>query len=91
MDVFVALVVYVAYMQVSDNGIGIASECLADIFRLHAQINRGNAQRRGGMGVGLYLPHYFARNHHGIVQALSEGLGHDSRFEIVLPTMTTAV
>jgi PAS domain S-box-containing protein len=72
-------------VQVSDNGIGIAAERLTDIFKLYAQVDHGDARRRGGMGVGLSLALDLARSHGGTVQAFSDGPGHGSRFKIVLP------
>jgi signal transduction histidine kinase len=76
-------------VQVSDNGIGIAAERLTDIFMLYAQVDRGDARRRGGMGVGLSLALDLARSHGGNVQAFSDSPGHGSRFEIVLPIVAS--
>jgi PAS domain S-box-containing protein len=73
------------HVEVSDNGIGIATERLTDIFKLYGQVDQGDARRRGGMGVGLTLALDLARSHGGNVQAFSDGPGHGSRFEIVLP------
>lgn len=75
-------------VQVSDNGIGIAAERLTDIFNLYAQVDHSDAGRRGGMGVGLSLALDLARSHGGTVQAFSDGPGHGSRFEIVLPIVS---
>ncbi|WP_323144875.1 sensor histidine kinase [Massilia phyllosphaerae] len=77
-------------VQVRDNGIGIAAERLTDIFKLYAQVDHGDARRRGGMGVGLSLALDLARSHGGTVQAFSDGPGHGSRFEIVLPIVAPA-
>jgi PAS domain S-box-containing protein len=89
--VVVALVNNAVCVQVSDNGIGIAADRLIDIFKLYAQVDQGDAKRRGGMGVGLSLALDLARSHGGTVQAFSDGPGHGSRFEIVLPIVATAL
>jgi PAS domain S-box-containing protein len=84
-DVAVWLVGNFVHVQVSDNGIGIAAERLTDIFKLYGQVDQGDVRRRGGMGVGLTLALDLARSHGGNVQAFSDGPGHGSRFEILLP------
>jgi PAS domain S-box-containing protein len=84
-DVTVALTGNAVCVHVMDNGIGIAADRLTDIFKLYAQVDHGDSKRRGGMGVGLSLALDLARSHGGTVKAFSDGPGHGSRFEIVLP------
>jgi PAS domain S-box-containing protein len=84
-DVAVAVTGDTVRVHVTDNGIGIAPDRLADIFTLYAQVDHGDVKRRGGMGVGLSLARDLARGHGGSVQAFSDGPGLGSRFDIVLP------
>ncbi|WP_332876430.1 sensor histidine kinase [Massilia sp. S19_KUP03_FR1] len=77
-------------IEVTDNGIGIDASRLADIFKLYSQVDQGDLARKGGMGIGLSLALDLARSHGGTVQAFSNGPGHGSRFEIVLPIALAA-
>lgn len=88
-DVAVTLSGATVRVQVTDNGIGIASDRLDDIFKLYAQVDHGDVRRRGGMGVGLSLARDLARGHGGTVAAFSDGPGCGSRFDIVLPIAVT--
>ncbi len=72
-------------VTVSDNGIGIESTLLPEIFGLFTQATRTPDRRQGGLGLGLALVDSLIRKHGGRVTAVSEGLGKGSRFIAVLP------
>lgn len=74
---------------VEDNGIGIATEMLDDIFDMFVQA-RVRGDGRSGLGLGLALSHQLVRLHEGTLVARSEGIGRGSRFEIGLPVVTAA-
>ena len=76
-------------LSVKDNGIGIPSERLADIFELFAQVDH-SYERGGGLGIGLTLVRQIATLHGGSIEARSEGIGHGSEFVLTLPVVATA-
>jgi len=71
-------------VSVTDSGIGIPSERLGEIFDLFAQVDR-TGDRAGGLGIGLTLVRQIATLHQGTIEALSDGVGHGSKFILTLP------
>lgn len=74
-----------AVLSVRDNGIGIASERLEDIFQMFSQVNDSLERGTAGLGIGLTLVKTLVELHGGTVTAQSEGVGHGSRFTVRLP------
>jgi len=72
-------------VAITDNGIGISPEKLESIFEMFAQVDKSRHKAHGGLGVGLTLVRKMVALHGGSVLAMSEGLGHGSRFEVRLP------
>jgi anti-sigma regulatory factor (Ser/Thr protein kinase) len=73
-------------IEVSDNGIGIASEELSEIFELFAQgANRSDAQ--GGLGLGLVVVKQLTELHGGSVSVASAGVGLGTKFMVQLPIL----
>ena len=72
-------------VSVADHGIGLTPEHAVEIFEPFAQIDTSVERARGGLGIGLTLVKRLVEMHGGDVVAHSEGLGHGSRFEVVLP------
>ena len=70
-----------AEIRVSDNGRGIASEALPQLF--DAQATRARSADR--LGLGLTLARGFCELHGGRITAASEGEGRGSSFTIALP------
>lgn len=69
-------------IMVKDNGIGIAPENQASIFRL---FNRLHLHKEyAGSGIGLALCHRVMKNHHGSIQVTSNGQD-GSTFTVVFP------
>jgi len=80
-----------ARLEVVDRGIGLAPEMLGQIFELFMQVSPRGDRPRGGLGVGLSLARSVVDLHGGTIEALSEGLGHGSRFVVRLPLQAHAI
>ena len=72
-------------LRIRDNGIGIATDLLPDVFQLFIQGERSLDRRMGGLGIGLALVKDLVELHGGSVEAHSEGLGKGSEFVVRLP------
>jgi signal transduction histidine kinase/DNA-binding response OmpR family regulator len=72
-------------LSVRDNGIGIAAENLALVFRMFTQVSRHDLYSPGGLGIGLALVEALARMHGGSITVDSEGVGRGSTFTLRLP------
>ncbi|MES2151879.1 MAG: ATP-binding protein [Pseudomonadota bacterium] len=70
---------------VSDNGIGIAPEMLAEVFEMFVQVDSTLERSNAGLGVGLSLARRLAELHGGTVLAHSAGIGCGSEFTVRLP------
>jgi chemotaxis family two-component system sensor kinase Cph1 len=71
-------------IAVEDNGVGIPSEKLKDIFGRFHQATP-SAARMGGLGLGLAIVKSLTELHGGQVEAWSRGDGQGSRFTVTLP------
>ncbi|MHB8698832.1 MAG: response regulator [Sulfuricaulis sp.] len=74
-------------LKVKDNGIGISSVLLPEIFNLFTQGERSLDRRQGGLGIGLALVKDLVIQHGGSIQAFSGGHGKGSEFVIRLPIL----
>jgi signal transduction histidine kinase/CheY-like chemotaxis protein len=74
-----------ALVTVIDDGTGISSEALDDIFKPFHQATLGAVEEGGGLGLGLALVDQLSRLHGGSVAVASAGPGLGSRFELRLP------
>jgi PAS domain S-box-containing protein len=74
-----------ALIAVSDNGIGIPPEALAEVFRMFTQIPNAARHVPGGLGIGLSLVKSLVELHGGTIQAASAGVGTGSVFTVRLP------
>ena len=72
-------------IQVTDNGIGVAPESLAEIFAMFAQVRSESDRSDGGLGIGLTLAKRLVELQGGRIEARSEGLGRGSVFRVSLP------
>jgi PAS domain S-box-containing protein len=72
-------------IEVSDDGIGIASSDLERIFEPFTQLEPAAVRASGGLGIGLALVRRLVELHGGSVAVFSEGLGRGARFTVRLP------
>lgn len=72
-------------LSVSDSGIGIAAENIAEIFDVYSQVGRTSARNSSGLGLGLPLVRSLAALHDGQVSVRSSGPGLGSTFEVRIP------
>lgn len=72
-------------IEVTDNGIGLATESLSEIFEAFAQIRSPGGRSVGGLGIGLTLARRLVELQGGTIDATSAGLGRGSTFRVVLP------
>jgi len=75
-------------LNVKDNGIGIDTALLPDVFELFTQAKRTPDRAQGGLGLGLALVRSMVNLHGGTVEAHSDGPGRGSCFSVVLPLGT---
>ena len=78
-------------ITVSDNGIGIMSEALPDIFELYMQDARAVAHCNAGLGIGLAVVRDLVKAHGGAVAARSPGRDLGSDFIVSLPMRTKPI
>jgi CheY-like chemotaxis protein/two-component sensor histidine kinase len=76
-----------AVLRVRDNGVGIAAEHHADLFKMFGQIDTSLERSRGGLGIGLTLVKTLVEMHGGRIEVQSEGPGRGTEFTIRLPTI----
>ena len=74
-----------ALIAVSDNGIGIPSEALEDVFKMFTQVSQHAQHIPGGLGIGLSLVRSLVALHGGSITAASGGTGQGSEFTVRLP------
>ncbi|GIZ51881.1 ATP-binding protein [Noviherbaspirillum aridicola] len=75
-------------LTVSDDGIGMKPELVAQVFELFAQAERTSDRSQGGLGLGLALVKSLVELHGGSVHAESPGPGAGSRFAVCLPRLS---
>ena len=73
-------------MAVSDTGIGLSPDQLAQLFRPFTQVDSSPTRRYGGTGLGLVISRDFCRLMGGDIAVESE-LGRGSTFTIRLPAV----
>jgi signal transduction histidine kinase len=75
-------------VSVEDNGKGMSSETLEQVFEPFFTAKRGVGEP--GTGLGLSITHTIIENHGGRIRAESDGPGRGSRFTLRLPAARTA-
>ncbi len=76
-----------AIISIRDNGAGIPSEMLEQIFEMFRQVDQTLDRSHGGLGLGLTLVKRLVELHGGKVEAHSAGEGQGSEFTIRLPAI----
>ncbi|HKG61863.1 MAG TPA: PAS domain S-box protein [Pyrinomonadaceae bacterium] len=79
------------HLAVTDTGVGLAAEHLPHIFERFRQVDSSNVRAHGGLGLGLAIVDYLARQQGGSVSATSEGLGKGATFTVEFPLMSSEV
>ncbi|HEY0963129.1 MAG TPA: PAS domain-containing sensor histidine kinase [Pseudomonadales bacterium] len=74
-----------ALIVVRDNGIGIATDLLPQIFHMFTQAPEADSRRGAGLGIGLALVKQVVELHQGTVEVTSEGENKGSRFIVRIP------
>mmetsp|Transcript_33575 Transcript_33575/g.80336 ORF Transcript_33575/g.80336 Transcript_33575/m.80336 type:complete len:930 (-) Transcript_33575:470-3259(-) len=72
-------------MTICDSGAGMTSEQLDSLFGEGVQFNADRLQGGNGSGLGLHITKNLIEQHHGTLDAHSEGLGRGSTFTLSLP------
>ena len=67
------------YIKITDNGVGISSDDLENIFEKFYRVKNDASHKIKGTGLGLYLVKYFVELHGGFISAESE-LGNGTSF-----------
>ncbi len=75
-------------VAVSDNGVGIPSDQLAEIFKPFARVDTSIERGQGGLGIGLSLSERIVALHGGSVTARSDGAGQGATFVVRMPVVT---
>jgi signal transduction histidine kinase len=75
-------------IAVSDTGIGISLEFLPHVFERFSQEDTSPTRAHGGLGLGLSIVRTLVELHGGTIAVHSDGAGHGTRFEVILPTMS---
>ncbi len=74
-----------ALIRVSDTGIGIAPEQIAQVFEPFAQLGGQDGQACGALGLGLTISRQLVELHGGQIRCQSAGLGRGTQFTVELP------
>ncbi len=73
-------------MTVKDNGKGMSSEFLPQIFDRFSQADTSSTRNYGGLGLGLTISKHIVKLHNGTIEANSEGIGTGSVFTLKFPS-----
>ncbi len=74
-----------AEIRVRDNGIGIPTNELTEIFEPFKQLNQGRRTESAGLGIGLSLAQRLVELHGGTIRVESAGKDRGSEFIVRLP------
>jgi signal transduction histidine kinase len=77
-------------LSVRDNGVGIPTTLLPQVFDLFTQADHSLERAQGGLGIGLTLVKRLVEMHGGRIEARSAGPGQGSEFLVWLPRCTDA-
>src|SRR5438105_12652102 len=84
-DVSVRVEGWEALLEVRDQGIGLRTEDLAQLFKKYGRIVHPKTTGIEGIGLGLYLTRLLVEAHGGTISAASPGPGQGATFTIRLP------
>jgi len=72
-------------IEVSDSGIGISAQQIADVFTMFGQADPTMQATKAGLGIGLAISRRLVEMHGGTITVRSEGAGKGSTFMVTLP------
>ena len=75
----------VVTIEVEDSGIGIEREFLPLVFDRFRQADSRATRQYGGLGLGLAIARHLVEQHHGQIEARSEGRGRGTTIAIRFP------
>jgi len=73
------------WIEVRDNGVGIPTDELENIFKEFYQVEDHMTRRVGGLGLGLSIARGIIKLHNGRIWAESKGEGLGATLKVVLP------
>jgi signal transduction histidine kinase len=73
------------HISVTDDGIGIESGRLDEVFEIFTQVHPGSDRSQGGLGIGLALVKGLVDLHGGRIEAISDGADAGCTFTVHLP------
>lgn len=76
-----------ALLTVADSGVGMDAGTLGRIFEMFFQVSDSTPRSNSGLGIGLWLARRLAELHGGSIEAMSDGPGRGSRFQVRLPAL----
>ncbi len=79
-----------AFVSITDTGIGIEPEFLPHVFDRFRQADATRSRRHGGLGLGLAIGKNLAELHGGSIKVESEGKGKGSTFTVFVPLSKAA-
>ena len=85
-EVSLDLIDHHAIIQIQDNGIGISSTDLPNIFDRFYRVSSDRSRKKGGSGLGLAIALAIVKAHGGDIQVKSK-LGEGSVFTIKIPSI----
>jgi len=74
----------VAHLTVSDTGIGIPTEQIAELFQPFSRLRNAPAESFGGLGLGLYISRDIVERHGGTL-TLESAPGRGTTVRVGLP------
>ena len=78
-------------VSVTDNGIGIPTHMLQQVFEMFTQVESNLERSQRGLGIGLSIVQRLVQMHRGSVEARSDGPGSGSEFVVRLPVALALV
>ena len=79
-----------AVVRVVDNGAGIPTSALRQIFEPFRQGDSSITRKHGGLGLGLAIVNQLVALHNGTIEAHSDGLGRGATFVVRVPALDGA-
>lgn len=76
-------------IQVIDQGKGIKSSFLPQLFKRFSQADNSSTRLHGGVGLGLSIVHDLLELQNGSIRAESQGLGKGATFTVLIPATSS--